>query len=162
MENKQEFKLGDKVKVVENVDGTNLAGKIATIVYVYEDSSSLWGYGLEFSEKLPNSDGHTVNGKYKDGFGRFSKKSDKLELINSIELQGGKMTKKVVYNVLAVNKKNGKVVKDETVVAEGERNAILQAFGVNVDSLVFSVTARTEFEEDKPQKVIVEKETKVN
>ena len=67
---------------------------------------------------------------------------------------------KTVYEVLAVNKKNSEIDKDVTVVADSESQAILKAFGVDVENLEFKVTARTTFTEEKAQTVVLEKDKK--
>ena len=83
---------------------------------------------------------------------------DRFDIISNSELNniGGKMTTKKVFNILAVNTKTGKVDKDISVVAEGERSAILKAYGVDIDNLTFQVTERVSFEEKTPQTVIIE------
>lgn len=87
--------------------------------------------------------------------------ADRFDLV-STELNnlGGNMTKKTVFNVLVVNKKTGKIDKDVTVVAEDERQAILKAYKIEVEKLAFTVTERTTFTEEKPQTVILAKESK--
>ncbi|MEK6881962.1 MAG: hypothetical protein AABY22_20255 [Nanoarchaeota archaeon] len=141
-----EFKVGDKVRRI----GSYQVGSWPEYCDKYNcKEDDVFEITKIFSDNITLN----MNGHIEDNWDAY-----KFELVSSPELNniGGNMTTKVVYNVLSVNKKTGRVDKDETVVAEDERQAILKAYGVDVDNLTFSVTSRTTFEEQKPQTVIVE------
>ena len=145
-----DFKIGDKVRRIEEYRHNSWKEHCEKFNCKIDDIFELTSYNT-------HNISINMNGNISADWDTY-----KFELVSSPELNtiGGNMTTKVVYNVLSVNKKTGKVDKDETVVAEDERQAILKAYGVDVDNLTFSVTSRTTFEEQKPQTVIVENAAK--
>ena len=71
-----------------------------------------------------------------------------------------KMTKKTIYQVIAVNKKTGETTKNETITADNEQQAILKTFGVDAENTFIKTTEVGTYEEDKPLKAVLEKEEK--
>ena len=69
------------------------------------------------------------------------------------------MTTKTIYEVLAVNKKTGKTEKKETHSADNEQQAILKTFGVDAENMFIKVAEVGKYEEDKPLRAVIEKET---
>jgi hypothetical protein len=84
----------------------------------------------------------------------------KLEGINNSSVIPTKTMEKKVIKVLAVDKKTGKISKEETVVAENETSAILKAFGVDTEGLFLKTTVEGTFTEEKPINAIIVKDTK--
>jgi len=83
---------------------------------------------------------------------------DFWELINSKSLH--KTMEKKVFNVLVVNKKTGKVDKNQVVSAENEQSAILKAFGVDVENVFIKIKEEGSYTEDKPVTAVLVKENK--
>ncbi|MCH7568416.1 MAG: hypothetical protein IIA87_03260 [Nanoarchaeota archaeon] len=136
-----EFKVGDKVKVsASNDHSASYNGRIGTITII--DGSGI-PYKIRFDEE---NQGDCV----------WVRCIETLENI-STAIPKSEMVQKTVFNVLVVDRKTGKVEKDVTVIAEGESNAILAAYGIKVENLQFKVTERTSYEEQKPQTVILDK-----
>ena len=73
------FKVGDRVRAINKVDGVDLIGKCGTVVGVKD---GLWSVrlGVEFDEPFP--DGHDGNGRGKRGHCRFGYVCD-FELIQN-------------------------------------------------------------------------------
>jgi hypothetical protein len=69
-----------------------------------------------------------------------------------------KMVTKKVFNVLILDKKTGKVIKNETLTAVSEQESLLKTFGVNPENAFIKVTELGSFEEEKPMNAIVVKE----
>ena len=71
-----------------------------------------------------------------------------------------KMTKKTIYHVIAVDKKTGKTTKNETISADNEQQAIIKAFGVDAENTFIKKSEVGDYEEQKPQKVVIEEKAK--
>jgi len=147
------FKVGDKVRRLEKHRTDNWKGYCKTDFSPSQNPNGIFeiihigGEGIKLEY---NTDGYFYSES------QFELGTEKA----NNEISNKKMTKKSVYNVLVVNKKTGKIEKDKTVVADGEKHAILRAYDIDVERLSFTVTQRAEFEEDKPQTVVLEKEPK--
>lgn len=152
-ESSSKFKVGDKVKLFQNHRSLNypdgIMEKTLTINTVFGPT--------DFGDK------QQAYGVEEDTNDFIVYKCD-IKLVsesNQLNTQEDKMGKtKTVYEVLAVNKKTSEIDKDVTVVADSESQAILKAFGVDVENLEFKVTARTTFTEEKAQTVVLEKDKK--
>ena len=130
-----ELKIGDKVRrIVGTYEGMHV-GDIVTIRGIVGQIIFLNEY----------SHGHEST--------NFKKVGNE----NSPDVLKEKMANKKVIKVLVVNKITGKVLKNESVVAENEQTAILKAFGVDVEKVYIKTTEEGEFEEEKPVKVIMDK-----
>lgn len=57
------FKVGDKVKIIDDFDGLYLKGKHGNVVVTYENLSYL---GIEFNTMVG---GHSLRGRVQEGFG---------------------------------------------------------------------------------------------
>ena len=147
------FKIGDRVKCVKG--GCGLAyEEIGNIFRI----TSIGKYSNETGYSIEPKKGNSLTGSHSGMCGESG-----FEIVESyiqLNKQEAKMTTKRMINVLAVNKKSGKIEKDITVVAENEQEAILKAFGIDVENVGIHTTVRGEYEERKPQTVIVEKEKK--
>ena len=73
------FKVGDRVRAINKVDGVDLIGKCGTVVIVKDGLLSV-RLGVEFDE--PFADGHDGNGRGKSGHCRFGYVYD-FELIQN-------------------------------------------------------------------------------
>ena len=73
------FKVGDRVRAINKVDGVDLIGKCGTVVGVKDGLLSV-RLGVEFDEPFP--DGHDGNGRGKRGHCRFGYVCD-FELIQN-------------------------------------------------------------------------------
>jgi len=129
------FKIEDKVTLKKPCGSNIIPGSI------YVLSNGCYGLGI-----------YLENNQYD-----YCTCVEKWILVDNKIVKEVNMTKKTIYNVLVVDKKTSKIEKDVTVVSDDERHAILKAYGINVDKLSFTVTGRAEFEEDKPQTVVLEK-----
>lgn len=159
------FKVGDKVTFIGNTDGhvpDNYSCDIPTNLLVR--GTTYWNgnpgevVGIHKELIIVRYQGPSSDARFMQlGF-----KKERLELLSSPQLNniGGNMATKYVFQVLTVNRKTGEIDKDETVVAADERQAILKAYKIDVENLAFEVTKRSEFTEDKPQTVIVDKGSK--
>jgi len=155
------FKVGDKVR--KKSDETNYCTEISigsTGIFMGLDSSEDYA-GVEWDNPDFRTHNCGVSINCDPNKGKWVKVED-LELVKSNQLNTmeDKMTTKTVYNVLVVNKKTGEVEKDDTVVASNEREAILKAYGVDIENVVFKITQRVEYEEEKPKTVVLEKSAK--
>lgn len=135
---KREFKVGDKVKRVNNGSNNGFQiGEIGTIIEILES-----GY---------------ANVKRETGEVSNKNSCKNLELVEETPSKNVcKMTKKTIYNVLIVDKKTGKTTKDEKVTAANEQQAILKTFGVDAENTFIKITELGTYEEDKPIKAVIE------
>lgn len=142
-----EFKVGDIIKMKGNCTG-------GTKGEIYEIGINKSG---ELAIKLNNDYmGCTCSGN-------DTQHSHCLwELISSKEqkiLPENTMKKKVIQ-VIVVNKKSGKVEKNETVTAQDENQAVLKAYGVNLEDVQIKTNVIDEYEETAKQVPVEVKVTK--
>lgn len=132
----EKFKIGDRVKIKadESSDGKKYDGRVGKITKCYSNYCD-----------VDVSDYCTVY--YKE-----------LTLVEEEKLIGNENMDKKIIRVLVVDKKTGKVKKNETVVANDEQSAILKAFGVDAENSFVKTTVEGEFKEDKPVTAILVKE----
>jgi len=140
------FKVGDKIKRINSNVNQFKRGEIVEVIrdistedgtdFIYFKKSD----GLEESCYVKNVE--LVN----------------VELLNSKSLY--KTMEKKIYNVLVVNKKTGKVDKNQVVSAENEQSAILKAFGVDVENVFIKIKEEGSYTEDKPVTAVLVKGTK--
>jgi len=161
-EKENKFKVGDKVKY----KGTKQGGEGDWEVY-FGKYSIKKGDTAIIKDVYSNNENETRYFTEEDGRPNTSGYLLSIDLIlqsecnsNQLNTQEDNMTEKKVYNVLVVNKKTGKVEKDATVTADSENQAILKAFKVDVENLVFTVLERATYTEDKPQTVVLESDKK--
>lgn len=100
------FKVGDRVRAINKVDGVDLIGKCGTVVSV---NDGFWSarLGVEFDEPFPY--GHDCNGRGKSGYCRFGCVCD-FELIQNQKIvitTDGRETLARLYE-------GGKVIKSAT------------------------------------------------
>ena len=140
-----EFKVGDKVIISEkNNHESKFNGRKGIISKM--DTSSI-PYRVDVYKK-------DYEGQY-----CWSECVEHIDEEKQELIENETMEKKVI-KVLAVNKKTGKVEKNETVVADGEQTAILKAFGVDADSMYIKTTEEGTFKEDKPVSAVIVKAPK--
>ncbi len=151
-----EFRVGDKVKCIEN-NANIKEGEILEVSELHEY--------IECNQK--SNTGHcnaTIYLSGKDKFGiSFEGKhvyQRNYELISRTEnfIENKQMEKKI-YTVLTANKKTGKTKKD-LVVADNEQEAILKAFGVDAENTFIKVTEEGKYVEDKPVSAVLVKAEK--
>ena len=136
-----EFNVGDKVKRVDHGSNNGFQiGEIGTIIEIQRP-----GY---------------VNVRLKTGEVSNENACENLELVEKAPSNVCKMTKKVIYNVLIVDKKTGKTIKDDKVTADNEQQAILKTFGVDAENTFIKITELGSYEEDKPIKAVIEEKPK--
>ncbi len=75
----REFKIGDRVRVIDTFASRNMKNQVGTVIDVDEKSCAPWEVGVEFDEDL-RMDGHSCGGRGKDGFCRWGRKRE-LELV---------------------------------------------------------------------------------
>lgn len=71
----REFKIGDRVRVIDKFERRDMKNKVGTVVDLDKDSCRPWEIGVEFDEKL-GLGGHSCNMKGKDGFCRWGYKRE--------------------------------------------------------------------------------------
>ena len=106
------FKVGDRVRTINKVDGVDLIGKCGTVVDVKNGLLSV-RLGVEFDEPFP--DGHNCNGRGTSGYCRFGYVCD-FELIQDQKIvitTDGKETLARLYE-------GNKVIKSATAKCNPE------------------------------------------
>jgi hypothetical protein len=124
----KEFKIGDRVRVIDTFANKDMKNKVGTVVDFDENIFCLWEIGVEFDEKL-DWGGHSCDGKGKQGFCRWGLKRE-LELVEDRKIvitTDGKETLARLYD-------GKKVIK--TATAKCSRN----------DAFDFNTGARLAFE----------------
>jgi hypothetical protein len=148
---KYEWKKGDKLMVIDDKDQTVF--KNGDIVIADNDVSS---------EKGSAMNTYIIFNEVQHG-GFFNERFEKVNSpITNSNLENKNMEKKII-EVLAVDTKTGKIVKNVTVVAGNEQEAILKAFDVDAENTKIMTTEKGKFEETKPTTVVLaekEKEAK--
>ncbi len=141
-----EFKVGDKVRRIKNLDGN----------YWRSCCKSSGKTGNEIFEVIKVND----KGIYLKDLKEYDFGFVNFELVNSKSLQ--ETMEKKIYKVLVINKKTGDTDKNQVVTAENEQSAILKAFGVDVENVFIKITEEGSYTEDKPVTAVLVKETKEN
>ncbi len=104
----REFKIGDRVRVIDTFSGKDMKNKVGTVVDLDKKVFLQWDIGVEFDEPL-GLEGHSCNGKGKHGFCRWGFKRE-LALIENKKIvitTDGKETLARLYE-------GNKVVKSAT------------------------------------------------
>jgi len=139
------YNVGDRVRRVKNGDQNGFClGDVGKI-----EEGHLSGTDNYYSIKLESGELSVDN---------FEGNLE-LEFENSPSKNVTKM-KKTIYHVLAVDKKTGKEVKNVTISADNEQQAILKAFDVDAENTFIKATEVGSYEEDKPLKAVLEKPQK--
>ena len=145
-----EFKIGDRIRCKKgfqtrssgesNYGGAGYEENMEFTIDRITEGSKKLGMQIIWSDK--------VNG------GVYS---NALELIKEdSKFPANTMNKKVI-KVLVFNKKSGKIEKEETVTAVDESQAVLKAYGVDLDNTQIKTTVLDEYDEPaKPMVVKVE------
>ncbi len=123
----RDFKIGDRVRVIDCFSGRNLKGKTGTVVAVGFDCRP-WEIGVDFDKPIGDF-GHRCNGMAKADCGRWGYKSE-LELVEN---------KKIVITT------NGK----ETLARLYEGNKVIKTATAKCspdDTFCFEIGARTAFD----------------
>jgi len=136
-----EFKVGDRIR---RINGNVSQFKMGEIAEVIKDISTTEGNEYIYFKKHNGTEDSCY--------------IKNVELVNSKSLH--KTMEKKVFNVLVVNKKTGKVDKNQVVSAENEQSAILKAFGVDVENVFIKIKEEGSYTEDKPVTAVLVKENK--
>jgi L-rhamnose isomerase len=133
-----DFKNGDRVRRIVGEHNGFRAGDTGTIINIYTREIDVDGKGSVVGNDMNN-----------------------LELISYkdplTDLKGGsKKVEKKIINVLVVDKKTGKEVKNENVVAVDTTSALLKAYKIDSESLFIKTTEVGSYQEEpKPVEVVM-------
>ncbi len=149
---KHEWKKGDVLEAIEDHEFSEwslMKGEKVTLEYPVS-----WEGDGEESIYFKRADG-TVRDCYAK---RFKKVSETVEETKPLtDLKGGsKKVEKKIINVLVVDKKTGKEVKNENVVAVDTTSALLKAYKIDSESLFIKTTEVGSYQEEpKPVEVVM-------
>ena len=158
------LKVGDRVRVINTVDGHDLVGKLGTVKAI---NDSPFPIGVAFDDYF--SAGHGLDSNCENGHGRWGKESEFILISRAKEivpkqLEGGKTTMKYIYEVIVVDRKINEVLLQETIIATSESNATF-LIGLNhadtfekvvLDNLDFTILSKGSYNEVKETKVVLE------
>lgn len=133
------FKVGDRVRVIDEFAGVNLKGKVGTVVKVFPDGY-MYEIGVEFDEPLYGWYGHDCGNKAKDSHGRWVYASE-LELVTE--------SKKIVITTDGL-KTIARLYEDDKVVKSATAKCS------PIDTFSFEVGAKLAFERLFPGETKIE------
>ena len=153
------FKVGDRVKRVSSSSryrkGIKI-GAIGTLKGYYSSDSDY--VAVEWDICPGCSDNSTCEGMCSESNGGWMEVCD-LALYQGNSILENKMEKKI-FKVLIIDKKTGKTIKNENVIAEDEQQALLKTFNVDAENTFIKIKEEGKFETKEPVNAILIKEDK--